>query len=109
MYSNCCHAFERTLSLVSAYSVLLMFFTLMLLLHVLAGQSMYSLTHSKPRHLQWTWLGHAEVTYGSSTLYVSTLQMYILLQFNQQQVEMDFHLFLQESLRFLIGSVMVPS
>uniref|UniRef100_A0A3B3S9P4 Cullin 7 n=1 Tax=Paramormyrops kingsleyae TaxID=1676925 RepID=A0A3B3S9P4_9TELE len=46
---------------------------------------MYSLTHSKPRHLQWTWLGHAEVTYGSSTLYVSTLQMYILLQFNHQQ------------------------
>ncbi|XP_072565921.1 cullin-9 isoform X4 [Paramormyrops kingsleyae] len=49
------------------------------------SQSMYSLTHSKPRHLQWTWLGHAEVTYGSSTLYVSTLQMYILLQFNHQQ------------------------
>ncbi|XP_066553257.1 cullin-9 isoform X3 [Amia ocellicauda] len=49
------------------------------------SQSMYSLTHTKPRRLQWTWLGHAELTYGSFTLYVSTLQMYILLQFNQQQ------------------------
>ncbi|XP_056616045.1 cullin-9 isoform X1 [Triplophysa dalaica] len=49
------------------------------------SQCMYSLTHSKPRRLQWTWLGHAEVQYGSCTLYVSTLQMYILLQFNQQE------------------------
>uniref|UniRef100_A0A4W5P5S2 Cullin 9 n=1 Tax=Hucho hucho TaxID=62062 RepID=A0A4W5P5S2_9TELE len=39
----------------------------------------------KPRRLQWTWLGHAELRYGSCTLYVSTLQMYILLQFNHQQ------------------------
>uniref|UniRef100_A0A674B1A7 Cullin-9-like n=1 Tax=Salmo trutta TaxID=8032 RepID=A0A674B1A7_SALTR len=37
-----------------------------------------------PRRLQWTWLGHAELRYGSCTLYVSTLQMYILLQFNHQ-------------------------
>ncbi|XP_067278691.1 cullin-9 isoform X2 [Pseudorasbora parva] len=49
------------------------------------GQRMYSLTHSKPRRLQWTWLGHAELQYGSCTLYVSTLQMYILLQFNQHE------------------------
>ncbi|XP_030626290.1 cullin-9 isoform X1 [Chanos chanos] len=49
------------------------------------SQSMYSLNHSKPRRLQWTWLGHAEVSYGSCTLYVSTLQMYILLQFNNQE------------------------
>ncbi|KAJ8250578.1 hypothetical protein COCON_G00225000 [Conger conger] len=49
------------------------------------SQSMYSLTHSKPRRLQWTWLGHAELRYGSCTLYVSTLQMYILLQFNSQE------------------------
>ncbi|XP_041107883.1 cullin-9-like isoform X1 [Polyodon spathula] len=48
------------------------------------SQYMYSLTHTKPRRLQWTWLGHAELKYGSFTLYVSTLQMYILLQFNQQ-------------------------
>uniref|UniRef100_A0A8C7TU86 Cullin 7 n=1 Tax=Oncorhynchus mykiss TaxID=8022 RepID=A0A8C7TU86_ONCMY len=37
-----------------------------------------------PRRLQWTWLGHAELRYGTCTLYVSTLQMYILLQFNHQ-------------------------
>ncbi|XP_018580518.2 cullin-9 isoform X1 [Scleropages formosus] len=49
------------------------------------SQSMYSLTHSKPRRLQWTWLGHAELTYVSCTLYVSTVQMYILLQFNHQE------------------------
>ncbi|XP_042179454.1 cullin-9-like isoform X3 [Oncorhynchus tshawytscha] len=48
------------------------------------SQCMYNLTHSKPRRLQWTWLGHAELHYGSCTLYVSTLQMYILLQFNHQ-------------------------
>uniref|UniRef100_A0A671RTZ3 Cullin-9-like n=1 Tax=Sinocyclocheilus anshuiensis TaxID=1608454 RepID=A0A671RTZ3_9TELE len=39
----------------------------------------------KPRRLQWTWLGHAELQYGSCTLYVSTLQMYILLQFNKHE------------------------
>ncbi|TRY95392.1 hypothetical protein DNTS_010961 [Danionella cerebrum] len=49
------------------------------------SQLMYSLSHSKPRRLQWTWLGHAEVQYGACTLYVSTLQMYILLQFNQNE------------------------
>uniref|UniRef100_A0A673XUZ7 Cullin-9-like n=1 Tax=Salmo trutta TaxID=8032 RepID=A0A673XUZ7_SALTR len=43
-----------------------------------------SQSHS-PRRLQWTWLGHAELHYGPCTLYVSTLQMYILLQFNHQQ------------------------
>ncbi|XP_062376199.1 cullin-9 isoform X1 [Sardina pilchardus] len=50
-----------------------------------SSQSIYSLSHSKPRRLQWTWLGHAELHYGSCTLYVSTLQMYILLQFNTQE------------------------
>uniref|UniRef100_A0A8C1ACC3 Cullin 7 n=1 Tax=Cyprinus carpio carpio TaxID=630221 RepID=A0A8C1ACC3_CYPCA len=49
------------------------------------GQRMYGLTHSKPRRLQWTWLGHAELQYGSCTLFVSTLQMYILLQFNKHE------------------------
>ncbi|XP_035255877.1 cullin-9 isoform X2 [Anguilla anguilla] len=49
------------------------------------SQTMYNLTHSKPRRLQWTWLGHAELHYGSCILYVSTLQMYILLQFNSQE------------------------
>ncbi|XP_031435313.1 cullin-9 isoform X2 [Clupea harengus] len=50
-----------------------------------SSQSIYSLNHSKPRRLQWTWLGHAELHYDSCTLYVSTLQMYILLQFNNQE------------------------
>ncbi|XP_054874354.1 cullin-9 isoform X2 [Amphiprion ocellaris] len=49
------------------------------------SQSMYSLSHSKPRRLQWTWLGHAELQFGCSTLHVSTLQMFILLQFNNHQ------------------------
>uniref|UniRef100_A0A3Q2ZGM4 Cullin 7 n=1 Tax=Kryptolebias marmoratus TaxID=37003 RepID=A0A3Q2ZGM4_KRYMA len=43
------------------------------------SQSMYGLSHSKPRRLQWTWLGHAELQFGSWTLHVSTLQMFILL------------------------------
>ena len=51
-----------------------------------AGQCMYEMAHTKPRRLQWTWLGHAEMTYGPCTIYVSTLQMYILLQFNHQEV-----------------------
>lgn len=50
---------------------------------------MYSLSHSKPRRLQWTWLGHAELQFGRSTLHVSTLQMFILLQFNKHQVSLS--------------------
>ncbi|KAF7645149.1 hypothetical protein LDENG_00209140, partial [Lucifuga dentata] len=46
------------------------------------SQSMYGLSHWKPRRLQWTWLGHAELQFGCWTLHVSTLQMFILLQFN---------------------------
>ncbi|TNM99371.1 hypothetical protein fugu_012404 [Takifugu bimaculatus] len=54
------------------------------------SQYMYSLSHSKPRRLQWTWLGHAELQFGRSTLHVSTLQMFILLQFNKhQEVRVD--------------------
>ncbi|XP_037261234.1 cullin-9 isoform X9 [Falco rusticolus] len=37
---------------------------------------------TKPRRLQWTWLGHAELQFGDCVLHVSTLQMYILLCFN---------------------------
>lgn len=37
------------------------------------------------QRLQWTWLGNAEVRYGGLTLRVSTLQMFILLHFNQQE------------------------
>uniref|UniRef100_A0A3Q2ZIG9 Cullin 7 n=1 Tax=Kryptolebias marmoratus TaxID=37003 RepID=A0A3Q2ZIG9_KRYMA len=44
--------------------------------------------HSKPRRLQWTWLGHAELQFGSWTLHVSTLQMFILLHFNNQEVSL---------------------
>uniref|UniRef100_A0A3B4TIP5 Cullin 7 n=1 Tax=Seriola dumerili TaxID=41447 RepID=A0A3B4TIP5_SERDU len=54
------------------------------------SQSMYGLSHSKPRRLQWTWLGHAELQFGYWTLHVSTLQMFILLQFNnQEEVQVD--------------------
>ncbi|XP_060896471.1 cullin-9 isoform X3 [Labrus mixtus] len=49
------------------------------------SQSMYGLSHSKPRRLQWTWLGHAELQFGCWTLHVSTLQMFILLQFNSHE------------------------
>uniref|UniRef100_A0A671YJH5 Cullin 7 n=1 Tax=Sparus aurata TaxID=8175 RepID=A0A671YJH5_SPAAU len=46
--------------------------------------------HSKPRRLQWTWLGHAELQFGCWTLHVSTLQMFILLQFNSpEEVRVD--------------------
>lgn len=53
---------------------------------------MYSLSHSKPRRLQWTWLGHAELQLGPTTLHVSTLQMFILLQFNKHQVSLSLSL-----------------
>ncbi|XP_074845382.1 cullin-9-like isoform X2 [Carettochelys insculpta] len=50
------------------------------------SQSRWGLEHTKPRRLQWTWLGHAELQFaGSTTLHVSTLQMYILLCFNSAQ------------------------
>ncbi|XP_073527740.1 cullin-9-like [Phyllobates terribilis] len=45
---------------------------------------------AQSRRLQWTWLGNAEVQYGDLTLRVSTLQMFILLLFNQhQEVSME--------------------
>uniref|UniRef100_A0A8C7LA25 Cullin-9 n=1 Tax=Oncorhynchus kisutch TaxID=8019 RepID=A0A8C7LA25_ONCKI len=53
------------------------------------SQSHSVLSFQKPRRLQWTWLGHAELRYGTCTLYVSTLQMYILLQFNHQDVSVE--------------------
>uniref|UniRef100_A0A8C4YHT9 Cullin 9 n=1 Tax=Gopherus evgoodei TaxID=1825980 RepID=A0A8C4YHT9_9SAUR len=50
------------------------------------SQNRFGLEHTKPRRLQWTWLGHAELQFmGSTTLHVSTLQMYILLGFNSAQ------------------------
>ncbi|XP_014817868.1 PREDICTED: cullin-9-like [Calidris pugnax] len=39
----------------------------------------------KPRRLQWTWLGRAELQFGDCVLQVSTLQMYILLCFNSAE------------------------
>uniref|UniRef100_UPI00398EEEB8 cullin-9 isoform X1 n=1 Tax=Pristiophorus japonicus TaxID=55135 RepID=UPI00398EEEB8 len=54
------------------------------------SQNIYGFSSTKPRRLQWTWLGHAVISYGSLTLHVSTLQMYILLQFNdQEEVSME--------------------
>lgn len=50
---------------------------------------MYSLSHSKPRRLQWTWLGHGELRLGGWTLHVSTLQMFVLLHFNTQEVRIQ--------------------
>lgn len=47
---------------------------------------MCGLSPSRPRRLQWTWLGHAELQFGCWTLHVSTLQMFVLLQFNHLQV-----------------------
>ncbi|XP_068796966.1 cullin-9 isoform X2 [Struthio camelus] len=45
---------------------------------------------TKPRRLQWTWLGHAELQFGDCVLHVSTLQMYILLRFNSaEEVAVD--------------------
>uniref|UniRef100_A0A3Q3GTT9 Cullin 7 n=1 Tax=Labrus bergylta TaxID=56723 RepID=A0A3Q3GTT9_9LABR len=61
------------------------------------SQSMYGLSHSKPRRLQWTWLGHAELQFGCWTLHVSTLQMFILLQFNSHEVTqtLDRHFYME--------------
>ena len=52
----------------------------------LAGQSQLVWECTKPRRLQWTWLGHAELQFGDCVLHVSTLQMYILLCFNSAEV-----------------------
>ncbi|KAJ7341185.1 hypothetical protein JRQ81_005005 [Phrynocephalus forsythii] len=49
------------------------------------SQSRFGLEHTKPRRLQWTWLGHAELQYQGCLLHVSTLQMYILLCFNDAE------------------------
>ncbi|XP_015984164.2 cullin-9 isoform X1 [Rousettus aegyptiacus] len=37
------------------------------------------------RRLQWTWLGQAELQFGDQTLHVSTVQMWLLLTFNQTE------------------------
>ncbi|XP_023480732.1 cullin-9 [Equus caballus] len=37
------------------------------------------------RRLKWTWLGRAELHFGDQTLHVSTVQMWLLLNFNQME------------------------
>ncbi|XP_033916257.1 cullin-9 [Melopsittacus undulatus] len=49
------------------------------------SQSLLGWECTKPRRLQWTWLGHAELQFGDCILHVSTLQMYILLCFNSTE------------------------
>lgn len=58
---------------------------------LLVGQRVYGFSSTKPRRIQWTWLGHAIISYGSLTLHLSTLQMYILLQFNEHEVNQEIH------------------
>ncbi|KAM5263615.1 cullin-9 [Ctenodactylus gundi] len=54
--------------------------------------SFYSQSQNHPgqavgphRRLQWTWLGRAELQLGDQTLHVSTVQMWLLLNFNQTE------------------------
>lgn len=52
----------------------------------LAGQSRPGWVCARPRRLQWTWLGRAELRFGDCVLHVSTLQMFVLLRFNSAEV-----------------------
>ncbi|XP_068922052.1 cullin-7 [Petaurus breviceps papuanus] len=50
----------------------------------------YSQSQNRPvlgpqRLLQWSWLGRAELLFGAQILHVSTLQMWLLLHFNQME------------------------
>ncbi|XP_014443324.1 cullin-9 isoform X2 [Tupaia chinensis] len=63
----------------------------------------YSQSQSHPvldvgphRRLQWTWLGQAELQSGEQTLHVSTVQMWLLLHFNQTE-EVSVETLLKES------------
>uniref|UniRef100_A0A5F9DLW5 Cullin 7 n=1 Tax=Oryctolagus cuniculus TaxID=9986 RepID=A0A5F9DLW5_RABIT len=42
----------------------------------------YNRSRGMQRRLQWTWLGQAELQFGDQTLHVSTVQMWLLLYFN---------------------------
>ncbi|XP_037698066.1 cullin-7 isoform X2 [Choloepus didactylus] len=46
------------------------------------SQSHPALERGPRRWLQWTWLGRAEMQFGDQTLHVSTVQMWLLLNFN---------------------------
>lgn len=50
------------------------------------GQHYPVLDMGPHRRLQWTWLGRAELQFGDQTLHVSTVQMWLLLNFNQTEV-----------------------
>uniref|UniRef100_A0A8C4ZQJ7 Cullin-9 n=1 Tax=Gadus morhua TaxID=8049 RepID=A0A8C4ZQJ7_GADMO len=54
--------------------------------HLSQFSTFYTHSNRQPRRLQWTWLGHAELSFNRWTLHVSTLQMFILLHFNHQEV-----------------------
>uniref|UniRef100_A0A6I8QHH0 Cullin family profile domain-containing protein n=1 Tax=Xenopus tropicalis TaxID=8364 RepID=A0A6I8QHH0_XENTR len=73
------------------------------------SQSLQGSDLTQSRRLQWTWLGNAEVQYGSLTLQVSTLQMFILLQFNQRE-EVSFESITQATglSQVLIGHALSP-
>ncbi|KAI4786379.1 hypothetical protein KUCAC02_037158, partial [Chaenocephalus aceratus] len=54
-------------------------------IHLEEGQQVTVSLTPPPLCVQWTWLGHAELTFSGCTLHVSTLQMFLLLQLNQHQ------------------------
>jgi hypothetical protein len=56
------------------------------LLDTSLGQNCPVLDIGPHRRLQWTWLGRAELQFGDQTLHVSTVQMWLLLNFNQSEV-----------------------
>ena len=57
-----------------------------LLLGTFPGQNHPVLDMGPHRRLQWTWLGRAELKFGDQTLHVSTMQMWLLLHFNETEV-----------------------
>ncbi|XP_055469020.1 cullin-7 isoform X1 [Psammomys obesus] len=50
------------------------------------SRSHLSLENDPQRRLQWTWEGRAEVQFGDQLLHVSTVQMWLLLYFNDLKV-----------------------
>lgn len=50
------------------------------------GQSHPISEKGEQRRLQWTWQGRAEVQFGDQILHVSTVQMWLLLYFNDLKV-----------------------
>lgn len=50
------------------------------------GQTQPAAEGGPHRRLEWTWLGRAELQFGDQTLHVSTVQMWLLLNFNHLKV-----------------------